>query len=161
MHGSPPRFPAVKNRKNFCAGLLYALTGAGFAIGAGNYKVGDAARMGPGWFPLWLGIILAAIGIAVLIGSVSAKAARESLPRMDVRAIAWILGSLIAFGIALPWLGLVVSLIGLVVISSLASHEFEWKGTLINAVFLTALSMAAFIFGLHLQIPVWPTFIGS
>ena len=52
----------IKSQKDFFAGLLYVVIGGGFAIGATNYTVGNAARMGPGYFPLLVGILLAILG---------------------------------------------------------------------------------------------------
>jgi hypothetical protein len=49
----------------------------------------------------------------------------------------------------------------LVIISSLASHEFTWRGTLISSVFLTAFSWLVFIKGLGLTIPLLPAFLQS
>ena len=46
----------IKSQKDFFSGLLYAVTGVAFAWGATNYTVGTGARMGPGYFPLILGI---------------------------------------------------------------------------------------------------------
>lgn len=155
-----PQFPAIRNKKNFFAGLLYILMGAGFAIGATSYKLGEAARMGPGYFPFWVGVLLAIFGVIVLLGSLNKRAAKEGLPRMDIRPIAWILGSLVLFGAILQLMGLAISIVVLVLVSSMASHEFGWRGTVLNALFLCCVSVGAFIFGLGLQIPVWPSFIG-
>jgi len=154
------RFPAIRNQKNFFAGLLYILVGGGFAIGATTYKIGDAARMGPGYFPFCVGVLLAIFGVIVLLGSLNRRAVKEGLPRMDVRPIAWILGSIVLFGAMLQAFGLAISLVVLVLLSSMASHEFGWKGTVLNALLLCSISLGAFIFGLGLQIPVWPSFIG-
>jgi hypothetical protein len=41
----------------------------------------------------------------------------------------------------------------------MASHEFGWKGAIVNAAVLVAFSVAAFIYGIHLQIPLWPAFV--
>src|SRR4051812_37112285 len=62
----------IKSRKDFVSGLMFIGAGAAFAIGATNYKVGDAARMGPGYFPLILGCALALMGTIVLLGSFTA-----------------------------------------------------------------------------------------
>ena len=73
--------------------------------------------------------------------------------------MAWILGAVVLFGLLLQPAGLVLSLVVLVLVSSRASHEFTWRGTLANAVILIAFSVGAFIKGISLQIPLWPTFL--
>jgi hypothetical protein len=149
----------IRNHKDLAAGLIYVCAGTGFGLGAFNYKLGDAARMGPGWFPFWVGMLLVAVGLLTVLSAARPHAKEERVQRPDLRTMAWILGSVVAFGLLLQPAGLVISLVVLVVISSLASHEFGWRGTLANAAILTLFSVAAFIWGIHLQIPLWPAFI--
>ena len=54
----------IKSQKDFFAGLMYLVVGGAFAIGAYGYNVGTAARMGPGYFPMILGILL--VGVPAL-----------------------------------------------------------------------------------------------
>ena len=52
----------IKSQKDFFAGLLFLALGVAFAWGATTYNVGTGARMGPGYFPLMLGVVLAIMG---------------------------------------------------------------------------------------------------
>ena len=151
---------AIRNQKDVAAGLIYVLAGAAFSLGALNYKLGDAARMGPGWFPFWIGILLAAVGMATIAGGMRAGATAETVKRPEIGAMAWILGAVVLFGLLLQPAGLVLSLVVLVLVSSRASHEFTWRGALVNAVVLVAFSVGAFIKGISLQLPLWPAFLG-
>lgn len=150
---------AIRNQKNFASGLLYIAVGLAFAIGATNYRMGDAARMGPAYFPFALGLLLAVIGAIVLAISLRPSTPPESLPRFHFKTLAWILGSVVLFGVLLVPLGLVVALVVLVFVSSMASHEFGWKGALLNAALLLAICVGAFVYGLGLQLPLWPAFM--
>jgi hypothetical protein len=149
----------IRNQKDVAAGLLYMAFGAAFSLGALNYKLGDAERMGPGWFPFWIGILLIVVGVITALAGVRAAAAPEAVKRPELRPLAWVTGAVVLFGLLLQPLGLVVSLALLVVISSLASHEFTWKGALVTAVALILFSTAVFIWGINLQIPLWPSFL--
>lgn len=151
---------SIRNQKDVAAGLIYVLAGAGFSLGALNYKIGEAARMGPGWFPFWVGILLMAVGFATAAGGMRASAAEEKVKRPELRSLAWILGSVVLFGLLLQPAGLVLALAALVIVSSMGSHEFSWKGTLLNTVVLVAFSVGVFIKGINLQIPLWPAFLG-
>src|SRR5512144_2585025 len=51
-------FVKIKSQKDFFAGLMFTAVGIAFAWGATTYSVGSGARMGPGYFPLMLGILL-------------------------------------------------------------------------------------------------------
>jgi hypothetical protein len=150
----------IQNQKDFAAGLIFLVAGAGFAIGAFNYTIGDAARMGPGWFPLWIGVLLAVLGLVIAAKAMAPGATRDLLQRPELRTMGWILGSVVLFGLLLQPLGLVLSLAVLVLVSSFASHEFGWKGALLNAVILILFSVGVFIRGIHLQIGLWPAFLG-
>lgn len=149
----------IRNQKDFGAGCIFVLAGAGFAIGAMGYRVGDAARMGPGWFPLWIGVLLVLIGLVTAISSLRANASPEQVKRPGFASLAWILGAVVLFGMLLQPAGLVVSLLVLVVVSSMGSHEFRWRTAIINAVVLTVFSVGVFIHGINLQIGLWPAFL--
>ena len=47
----------IKSAKDCYSGLLFMAVAIGFAWGAAHYKIGDAARMGPGYFSMMLGIL--------------------------------------------------------------------------------------------------------
>ena len=150
----------IKSQRDFWSGLLFLLVGLAFAWGATEYNFGSSAKPGPGYFPFGLGILLALLGGMVLFKSVTI----ESPDGDPIGAIAWrpllvIVGAIAMFGLALPKLGLVVTLPLLIFVSSLAGDEFHWKDALISALVLTAGSWAIFVWGLKLTIPVWPVFL--
>jgi hypothetical protein len=70
-----------------------------------------------------------------------------------------VLGAVVLFGLLLQPMGLIVALAVLILVSSKASHEFSWKGALLNTVVMIAFSVGAFIYGINLQIPLWPAFL--
>jgi len=150
---------SIRNQKDFAAGALYIVAGLAFAIGATHYKLGSAARMGPGYFPFWLGLFLAAIGAVVLVRSLRSGADSQALPRFDLKTLAWLLGAVALFGALLKPLGLVASLLVLILVSSVASHEFGWKGALATAALLIAACLGIFVYGLNMQLPLWPAFV--
>jgi len=148
--------PTIRDQRAFVAGALFLAFAIFFFVVALNYPAGTAARMGPGYFPRLLAIALAAIGLAVMLGAVRRTAELQALHRWDVKGLAWVTGSVILFALLLFPLGLVVSLFVLIMVSSKASPEFTWKGALANATVLIALCLLVFVYGLGLQLPVWP-----
>ena len=160
----------IKSQKDFFSGLVFTVVGASFAYGATSYTIGTGARMGRGYFPLMLGIILALIGAIVLF-----KALVVETPTGDpIGALAWrpltfiIVGNLL-FGvllgglpsIKLPAMGLIVAIYGTTVVVSMAGDKFKLKEALFLATVLSIMSYLAFILLLKLQFPVWPTFIAG
>lgn len=150
----------LRNKQDFWSGVMFIILGSGFALQATQYSMGTAARMGPGYFPFWLGIVLALIGALVLIGSISPKATKTTIDKFDYRIVALVVGSVILYGLILRPLGVYISVFVLVVVSSLASHEFNWKVAAANGIFLVIFSYLAFVRGLGLIFPLWPAFLG-
>jgi len=68
----------IKDQKDFYAGLLFVVFGGLAMWLSTTYNMGTAARMGPGYFPFWLGGTLALLGAIVLFKSLGvAKANAE------------------------------------------------------------------------------------
>ncbi len=149
----------IRNQRDFGAGIMYMMIGLFFTIIATQYPMGTAAKMGPGYFPFYLGILMTLLGLFILIKSMGAKAAIESIPPFNWKIIGLITGSVILYGILLPTMGFIVAIFVLVFMSASASHEFHWKGTLINASFLVAFTYSVFVVGLKLQFPLLPFFL--
>jgi hypothetical protein len=149
----------VRNQKDVAAGLLYVVFGAAFSIGALNYTMGYPARMGPGWFPFWIGILLVIVGMLTVSTGLRTTAVKDDIKRLQLGSLAWIISAVVLFGLLLRPLGLVGALGVLVLVSSQASHEFTWKSAIVLAVALILFSSAVFIWGINLQLALWPSFI--
>ncbi len=149
----------IRNQRDFGAGIMYMVIGLFFAIVATRYQYGTAAKMGPGYFPFWLGMLMAAMGLLVLIRSMGAKATIEAIPKFNFKVIGLITGSIILYGLLLPKMGFIVAVLVLVMIASSASKEFSWKVALINSVVLIAFTYSVFVLGLKLQFPLLPFFL--
>ncbi len=150
----------IKSQQNFWSGVMFVIIGLFFAGFAVEYQMGTAAKMGPGYFPFWLGIIMAILGAIIGISGLSEKAQKADVEGFDFKIAAIVLGAVVLFGIAMRPLGVYLSAVLLVVISSMASHEFKWKVAIINAICLTVAIHLVFIVGLGLIFPLWPSFLG-
>lgn len=149
----------IRNPKEFGSGCLFTLAGLASIVLGSAYPVGTAARMGPGYFPRGLGMILIALGLILVVKSLRSQGSRISIPTLKPLFI--VLGSVVLFGLTVVPLGLVLATILLIVVSSMASHEFSWKSSLISSVLLAAFVVVAFGYGLKLQLPVWPAFLAG
>ena len=152
----------IKSQRDFWSGLMFVVVGVVFAVGATNYPLGASARPGPGYFPLMLSVIMAILGAVVLFKSLTI----ETEGGDPIGSIAWkpllvIVAAITVFGIALPRLGLIITVPILIVMTSLAGDEFHWKGVIGAAIVLTVGAWAIFVLGLKLTIPMWPTVFGG
>jgi uncharacterized membrane protein YfcA len=151
----------IKNQKDFWAGVMFIAFGLFFAGFGTQYTFGTGARMGPGYFPTALGVILMLLGLVVAISAIRQKATEEKVDKFAWSTLLLILGSVVLFGILLQPLGVVVSIFVMVCVASVASHEFHWISALINAIALILLSLGIFVYALKLQFPIWPTFFSG
>lgn len=157
----------IKSQKDFFSGLMFMSVGAAFAWGATKYSIGTGARMGPGYFPLMLGVLLAVLGSIITFKSLVVETAGGD----KVGSWAWkplifiILGNL-SFGVLLaglpnvklPAMGMIVGIYVLTFITSMAEPGWKVKNTFILATVLAIGSYIAFVVILKLQFPVWPAF---
>jgi Tripartite tricarboxylate transporter TctB family len=147
----------IRYPKDFWAGLMFIAFGSGaIAIGA-NYPLGTAARMGPGYFPRILGVLLVALGLLMSIRALFLEG--EGIPKSMWKPLILVLGSVALFGMLLPRSGLVVATLALILTASCASHEFTWRASMLSGALLAALSVMVFHYGLGLPFTLWPSFI--
>jgi hypothetical protein len=158
----------IKSQQDFYSGLMFMAVGIAFAWGATSYNIGEGARMGPGYFPLMLGILLAGLGGFILFESLVVETEDgEPIGKWAWKPLGFIIAANLLFGvllgglpsIGLPPMGMIVAIYGLTFVSSLAGENFSVKENLILATLLAIGSYLAFIVLLKLQFPVWPTFI--
>jgi hypothetical protein len=144
----------IRNPRDFWSGVLFTLFGVGtLAIGS-KYTLGTAARMGPGYFPRILGILLIVLGVTIALRALRVRG--EAMPRFRLRPLVVVLGSVVLFGAIVRPLGVALSTVILIVVASAASSEFRPRESLVAGVLLAALAVGVFVIGLQLQLPIWP-----
>ncbi|MDF1483621.1 tripartite tricarboxylate transporter TctB family protein [Ramlibacter sp. H39-3-26] len=159
----------IKSQKDFFAGLMFTVVGVAFSVGATTYTVGSGARMGPGYFPLMLGILMAILGLAIGFKALTVETADgDKIGKWAWKPLVCIIAANLVFGVLLaglpsigfPAFGLIVAIYALIFIACLADNrKFNFKETLILATVLAVGSYVAFVWALKLQFPVWPSFI--
>jgi hypothetical protein len=147
----------VRHPKDFWSGLLFIAFGIAAIVIGSNYALGTAARMGPGYFPRILGILLNLLGAVLVLRSLRLQG--SPVPSFKWRPTLIVLGSVVVFGLVVQQVGLMLSTIGLIFFASMASTEFRWKEALISGVFFAVLAIAVFVLGLKLQLPIWPALL--
>ena len=144
----------IRHPKDFFAGLLFIAFGIAAVTIGSNYALGTAARMGPGYFPRILGLLLIALGLTLALRAL--RLSGPPVPAFKWRPTAIVLGSVATFGLIVNYAGVVLSTIFLIVAASAASHEFRFRESLVSGFLLAALAVGVFLIGLKLQLPIWP-----
>ena len=158
----------IKSQKDFFSGLMFMGIGVAFAWGATTYNVGEGARMGPGYFPLWLGILMTVLGAVITFTALVVETeGGDKIGKWAWKPLIFIILANLVFGvllaglpgIKLPAMGMIVAIYALTFVSSMAEAGWKFKATFILATVLAAGSYLAFVILLKLQFPVWPAFI--
>jgi hypothetical protein len=132
----------IKHQKDFWAGVMFLVLGAGFAYGATNYNFGTSARPGPAYFPFGLGLLTAALGTFEIIKAVLSKQTDGDIGPWPLKQMAVIISSIVLFGLALPLLGLVVSLGLLILVSTLSDNESNAPAPMVLVILLLTIVLA-------------------
>lgn len=143
----------VGRGEDLWAGLLFIAIGLAALVVAREYPMGTAMRMGPGYFPTYVGAITALLGGIIVIRSLQVEG-RPVAP-FPWRGVLLLALAFAAFGWGIERLGLVISLAALVGLSALAAREFRLKDVVLLALVLIALSCALFVYALGLPLRLW------
>jgi len=150
----------ICNKKNFVSGILFFALGVFFVVVARKYDFGSLREIGPGFFPVILGIILILLSAAILFFSISVKGTAENLNPWHWKPVIVLSLSILVFLVLIPNFGFIIAVFSLLLISSFAYHE---KRKLVElfllTIGLTILAVIVFIIGLKLPIDLVPNFI--
>ncbi len=142
-----------KDYHDIIGGVLMVGVGLFAIVHGRQYEFGELQRMGPGYFPVVLGAVLALIGVLI---AVPAMLRKGTAVHVQWKTFALIMGSIVVFAVSLKTLGIVLATFLSVLVSSLADNETRWKGRLLTCAGVSLLTYVVFILGLSMIIPVWP-----
>lgn len=140
-------------------GLMLAATGAVLGLAAGKYERGLLRNIGPGFFPILIASLLAALGVVI--------AARRAGDRIDsaahvrsMRRLAAVPSAVIAFALLIESVGLVLAAMALVITSSCARAGGRRRDVALLALVLSLFAVLIFIRGLGVPLSVLPQPLG-
>ena len=142
-----------RDSTDIIGGLFLTALGLFFVIYAQRYNMGTLNRMGPAYFPVVLGALMAVLGLLVAI---PAWFRAGSGPEVSWKTLFIVIGSIVVFASTLQVLGLIFATMLTVVAASLADNEITWPGRAMLAVAVAPIIYVVFILGLSMTIPVWP-----
>ncbi len=121
-------------------------------------RIGTMARIGPGFFPIILGVAMTAFGVLALFERPAAG--RGAFPARGLVCAAL---ALLAFALLIRTAGLVPAVSALVLLMALGQPQPRPLGVAATILALTAIGYFLFILGLRLPIEpiVWPTRSGG
>jgi hypothetical protein len=150
----------IGTRKDFWTGVIYVVIGLSALVIARNYALGSAARMGPGYFPTAVALLLTAVGVTIVARSFFRQG--ELIDRFAWKPMLLVLGSIVAFGILINRAGLVLAAVVLVLGCAAASERFRvgWL-PVVGMAALIAFCVIVFVIGMGIPMPlIGPWFSG-
>lgn len=138
----------VRHRRDFWSGLLFLGFGLGAVYLGQDYEMGSARRMGPAYFPVLLGGLLALLGCVALVRALLGEGV--PIERFYLRNALLILGATLLFGVLIRGAGLAPASVVLVLGSAWASPRFAWRSAALLAAGLALFAVVLFIYLLGL-----------
>jgi hypothetical protein len=138
----------IENQQDFYSGAMFIAFGLLAIVVARDYAMGSAMRMGPGYFPTYLGALLIVIGSMLSFRSFKARGER-------VKPFAWkpmILLTLAfcLFGWGIDHIGFVPALVGVILMSALGGRRFLLREVIPLTIVLVILALGIFVYGIAL-----------
>lgn len=148
----------LAQKKDYYAGGLMVLIGVGSILEARHYNLGTLFHMGPGFFPIILGVTMTGIGLLIALAAATAPATEGDLlhmPNPQWRAWGCILAGPILFIILGNYGGLVPATFACVFVSALGDKDSTLKNSLILATGITVFGVLLFSYLLQVSMPMW------
>lgn len=136
------------NKADFAAGLLFISFGAGFGLQCLGLEMGTTLRMGPGYFPAVLSVVLLGLGVAITISAIGSVG--EDIGTYAWRGMVFILAAPVFFGLTVRGLGFVPSIFATTLIAALAGLKMKPLHALGLAVGVTIFTTLVFSYALGL-----------
>ncbi len=152
----------MERRRSFpdvLAGGIFVVIGGAFVVGSLGYELGTPLRMGPGYFPLLVGAVVAGLGLAIVVKGLIAGEV-ITFGAVPWRAVVAIVVALLFFGLTVDGLGFVPTSAVTALVTTLASSRARLLRAVLVAVGLTVASTLIFVVGLQLRIPLWGPWLG-
>jgi len=149
----------IRNPKDVLSGLLFIALAVIFGLQTQQLAMGTAVRMGPGYFPLLLSVLMGVFGLIVLINGLRFEGDRTT--SIAWRALILLTACTVFFGAAIRPLGFLPTLGITVFVSALASQKFRLTTALAITAVMVVFCWAVFILGLGLPLSLLGPWLGG
>lgn len=157
-----PDTKTAARRKDLYAGLTFVVVAALFAGHSMLHDIGTPLRMGPGFFPLVVSLLLGAMGLAIVLRPLCTgirEMGNDGRHPMPWRGALLILGGPVVFSLTIVGLGLIPATAMVVLMGAFASPDMTWRGAVLSTLLVTVGCLAIFYWGLGLPLRLLGTWI--
>ena len=143
----------IRNQEDFWAGVMFVGFGLLAVFISRDYPMGTAMRMGPGYFPTYLGVIMMIFG--AIVSAMSFRLEERKLTPFAWKPAIMLGLAFMVFGWGIDHIGFIPSLFVLILMSAGAGASFRLLEVLILSVVLIAGAVGIFIYGIELPYPLF------
>jgi Tripartite tricarboxylate transporter TctB family len=136
-------------------GLVVVAIGAGFFLFGRELEMGTSFRMGPGYFPTILSVLMIGLGLAMTVLAWRRPAQEDAVGRVPWLGVALVVVPVVLFGLTLRGLGLAPILVIVVLATAWASRYASLRASVPLALGIAAFCCFLFIQGLGLPLPLF------
>lgn len=155
--------PASKFKKDYYGGALLIVIGLAAVYAGIGYRVGELAHMGPGFFPVALGALLALTGLLIAVSARGDKpeSSEEAVSHghpggmPDIRGGVCIILGILAFLLFGEYGGLLPATFAIVFISALGDRDNTLTEALLLSLAMSFIAVVVFWWALKLQLPLF------
>jgi hypothetical protein len=144
----------MEKPRDVIGGLLVVAIGAGFLLFGRELEMGTSFRMGPGYFPTILSVLMILLGLAMVAMAWSKPAREDAIGQVPWLAMALVVMPVVLFGLCLRAIGLLPILVIVVLATAWASRYASLKASVLLAVGIATFCSLLFIKGLGLPLPL-------
>ena len=140
-------------KTDFWAGVATLVFAASVLYISADYGLGRGGRIGPGYVPLVIGLLLLGLGALLVV-----RAGRSSeAVDMDIawRPLLLVVCGIATFALLLERAGLLVAIVATVIVAGPAAYGNTIPSLVVSGVLLSAFSWTLFVHFLKIAIPVW------
>ena len=143
----------VKSPQNLGAAVIFiGLALIGLVYGR-DLPFGSAAKMGPGFFPTILSLLILGIGLLNVARALTIDGPEIEKPHW--RPLTFVCAAMMIFGLTINYIGLALSAALLTFLAAGARSDARWRVTAVLAVVLGVFSVLLFVYGLGQSMPAW------
>jgi hypothetical protein len=143
----------VKSPQDLGAGIIFAIIGLVGLYYGKDLTYGTAARMGPGYFPMWLSGIILGMGVILVCRAMVIKGPR--VEAFQIRPIFFILSAVVVFAYTIAHIGLALSLFFMTMIAVQSRSDTRQLEMILLAVGLSIGGVIVFVYVLGQAMPPW------
>jgi|SRR5690606_14386441 len=142
-------------QKDWPSALFILVIGLGAVLGSKSYTLGTLARMGPGYFPTLLGMLLILMGLLMLVGPRGDEVKTQGTWRGRLRPWGCTILGMLAFVLIGQYGGFAPAIFALILIAAFGDRANSTKTNVMLASAVTIVAVAVFHYGLQLQFPLF------